>query len=155
MSCFDHISFPACDGVLLHIEKQKKTTSGLTWDDTKLWPRCDMYMCPLFCFFTLLAPTIKLWATLAMKPSTWTPRSLHKIRRKGKTKELNNCRIQIMPLIKCYPAVKCTSTDAGSNQIYWEGQKIVPLWKISLARTTIIREGQTKIHNLICNKWKL
>lgn len=25
---------------------------------------------------TLLAPTTKLWATLAMKPSTWTPRSL-------------------------------------------------------------------------------
>lgn len=102
--------------------KTKKTTSGLTRDDTKLWPRCDMYTCLLFCFFTLLAPTIKLWATLAMKPSTWTPRSLHKIRRKGKTKELTNCRIQIMPLIKCYPAVKCTSTDAGSNQIKSTGK---------------------------------
>lgn len=32
---------------------------------------------------TLLAPTMKLWATLAMKPSTWTPRSLHEFRGKG------------------------------------------------------------------------
>lgn len=34
---------------------------------------------------TLLAPTTKLWATLAMKPSTWTPRSLHKTRGEEET----------------------------------------------------------------------
>lgn len=57
---------------------------------------------------TLLAPTTKLWATLAMKPSTWTPRSLHKIRRRDRS--MNQQSLTATQLSKTSDA------DTGTNQ---------------------------------------
>lgn len=69
---------------------------------------------------TLLAPTTKLWATLAMKPSTWTPRSLHQIRGKeGITEQQQKNKLQrchIYSKLKCRPAVKTTTDDTETSQ---------------------------------------
>lgn len=62
--CFDDVSFPPCDRVVLRIPRRQVRDKHTTHSVFQEWRR------------TLVAPTTKLWATFEMKPSTCTPRSL-------------------------------------------------------------------------------
>lgn len=79
VSCLNDVRLTSCQWVVLQRHERQVKDLKTYWD---YWRKSSIWLLQGGCIpHTLVTPTMKLWATFEMKPSTCTPRSLHTNRR--------------------------------------------------------------------------